>query len=354
MLKTLRAGAGVVTGASLTQIPQGTFATLLLHNPDKWLIALETLKLSFADRDDTRKDIQQEFDTMRAIFLLCAGEMGLNIAWNGTGFDVTWAGETNSATDATTTTTILTEIYKNLNFPVQKVDTLYTIPPTKGDEKELPSIVCWTSRQQWFLAASNPNLLSMKTIVPAPVLPDIAKDADFVAFGNLLFVPNMLKTLEAGNIFNINSLAKYDFGQWAGAVKIAEDGSTVHCQVYTSQAVLTGLEAVATALLFRVSSKGNEKEQQEQSLSNLRQLAVALMMAAQDNDETFPEMKTLADMKQLDIKVKFLFSPRTNEAYSPNPNISGKVLGEIEDTSETIDRPRLGAGCGTSRSAHHH
>lgn len=342
MLKTLRTDAGIVTGASLAQMPQGTFATILLRNPDKWVGALETLILSFADDDETRNGMQETFDTiggLRAMLKLCAGEMGLNIAWReGTGFGATLAGETNNAGDATTAAANMASFLKNFQLPVEKTTALYTIPPTKMDEKVFSSLVCWTAREQWFVAASHPNWLTPQTTTPAPALPDIAKDANLVAFGDLSFIPVMVKTLGVADVISMNpALANFNFGQWASAIKIDEDGGAIRCQASGGQVVITGASAMAAAILFPVFSKAREKARQAQSMSNIRQLALALLMATQDNDEKIPVIKTSEDMKGvLGVQPKLLTSPRTNEAYTVNPNISGKSLGSFADSSSII------------------
>lgn len=72
------------------------------------------------------------------------------------------------------------------------------------------------------------------------------------------------------------------------------------------------------------------------SQSNLKQLATALQMYAQDNDETLPKIKTAEDIAAaLDVSSRILRQPASNQPYLPNPALAGLALGDIADPGET-------------------
>ncbi|HOF86769.1 MAG TPA: hypothetical protein PLZ36_01525, partial [Armatimonadota bacterium] len=78
---------------------------------------------------------------------------------------------------------------------------------------------------------------------------------------------------------------------------------------------------------------------------NLRQIAVAILMFCQDNEENFPPMTNAAAMhtalKAYDGAVpvqnnKLWLQPVVNEPYQPNPTLAGKPLGDIRNPSEMV------------------
>jgi prepilin-type processing-associated H-X9-DG protein len=81
-------------------------------------------------------------------------------------------------------------------------------------------------------------------------------------------------------------------------------------------------------------------EAPEASSKNLKSLGTALMMYAQDYDETFPNMKTAEEAKALLMPYikdeKFFHQPDTNALYQPIPEISYKSLATIESPADTL------------------
>lgn len=73
----------------------------------------------------------------------------------------------------------------------------------------------------------------------------------------------------------------------------------------------------------------------EQSQKNIRELAVAILMSAQDNDEVLPSMSDAPSVKRalyryVHTKDPYVYvSPDTGEPYQPNPALSGHKLSSI-------------------------
>lgn len=76
------------------------------------------------------------------------------------------------------------------------------------------------------------------------------------------------------------------------------------------------------------------------SLSNLRQLALAMLMCAEDYDDALPPMENAEAMQEVLLPyVKngdIFFHPETGEPYQPNPTLSGKRLADFADPAKTI------------------
>lgn len=81
-------------------------------------------------------------------------------------------------------------------------------------------------------------------------------------------------------------------------------------------------------------SEGATKEEATtESLNNLKQLALALLMCANDYDEVLPQLTDAAAVKKTllpYVKSESLFiNPVTKQPYLPNPILSGKKLAHI-------------------------
>ena len=341
-LKQLRTEAGVVSGASLAQIPKGAFATVLIAKPDAWVGAVEQIMLDSCPTDEYRDDMRKgmaEFDGVRGLLKHITGEVGVTGIWQeGDGFGITVAGQTGAAGDADATSTAMSELFKKMEVETKINNGVTTLPETASDMHLFKMLLCWTTSKEWLLGASHPAWLGKAVEKPTYVLPASAKNASLAACGDLSFLPSMLKAMDAPEMVT-QGLAMLDLGdgKWSYTVVIDEDGSTVHQHTIGGAPML----AVTAAVIFPVFAKSREKARQSTSLANLRQLAVALLMYAQDNKQKFPVLKTPADIeKNLGLYVggstQMFISPRTGERYEVNPRISGKSIGAFENLTEMI------------------
>ena len=213
-LKKLRAEVGTVSGAALAQLPEGTFATLLIPNPDKWIGAVEQLFLDSAGDAEARKGYQQGFaqiDGLRAVLKRCAGELGVGVAWReGKGVGMTLAGQTGAADDATGAAAALSSFLEKLQVQVDKKDGLYTMPMTQGDGGGVfNTLFCWTTRRQWLLAASHPSWVTLPATKPPLALPAIANNANLAVYGDFSFLPAFMRSMRVGD----NALAQLRVGE---------------------------------------------------------------------------------------------------------------------------------------------
>jgi len=329
MLKQLNADVGAISGASLAQQPEGAFATLLIANPDKWLGDIEQFIMNSvggAEEGDATGMEMAGINGLRPVLKQFTGELGVSGAWrDGKGFGVTLAGQAGANDGAVAAAKTLDKFLQEMmQMPVEVKDNLYTIPAIQGGGM-FTMLPCWTARDQWLLGASHPDWLAPRAAQPALALPEYAQGANLAAFGNFSFMQPMMKTMGAdeGTLAMISAMKLFT-GQWGLAVKIEEDGGAVRCHLAGGLPVM----AMSAAVLFPVFAKAREKARIAQSMSNLRQLAVAALIYAQDHDR-LPVMNTAADIKaqlggDLGGGDRLLISPRTNEPYEPNPTVSGK------------------------------
>jgi prepilin-type N-terminal cleavage/methylation domain-containing protein/prepilin-type processing-associated H-X9-DG protein len=102
--------------------------------------------------------------------------------------------------------------------------------------------------------------------------------------------------------------------------------------------VVIAIIAILAAILFPVFAKAREKARQSSCLNNQRQIAVAILMYAQDHDE---EMPFSADVwPQINVDRNILMCPtkgkKVANAYGYSDGVSGLALGEIDSPANTI------------------
>ncbi len=102
--------------------------------------------------------------------------------------------------------------------------------------------------------------------------------------------------------------------------------------------VVIAIIAILAAILFPVFAKAREKARQTACLNNQKQIATAVMLYAQDNNELLPTADGMWGAVNLDRGV--LICPtkgtKTPNGYGYNYNISGLALGEVEDPAYTM------------------
>jgi prepilin-type N-terminal cleavage/methylation domain-containing protein/prepilin-type processing-associated H-X9-DG protein len=102
--------------------------------------------------------------------------------------------------------------------------------------------------------------------------------------------------------------------------------------------VVIAIIAILAAILFPVFAKAREKARQTSCLNNQRQIAVSILMWAQDHDETLPYKEDV--WVELNIDRNILMCPtkgkKVANAYGYNANASGITLGEIDDPTVAI------------------
>ena len=112
--------------------------------------------------------------------------------------------------------------------------------------------------------------------------------------------------------------------------------------------VVIAIIAILAAILFPVFAKAREKARQAKCMSNLRQLSLAIMMAAQDNNETFPAANQWqnasgvvgdgifdcpsTDFKGTKASPDYMFVGAFIQAH--DGLLSNRALGEVKNTSE--------------------
>jgi prepilin-type processing-associated H-X9-DG protein len=91
--------------------------------------------------------------------------------------------------------------------------------------------------------------------------------------------------------------------------------------------------------LSRTMQRAGEAERKATCLSNLKQLALAALMFAQDHNETLPNANTWADDLQPYCSSSDLLrcpSDTHEFSYAMNSQLSGKKLGDIADPTKTV------------------
>jgi prepilin-type N-terminal cleavage/methylation domain-containing protein/prepilin-type processing-associated H-X9-DG protein len=97
--------------------------------------------------------------------------------------------------------------------------------------------------------------------------------------------------------------------------------------------VVIAIIAILAAILFPVFAKAREKARQTSCLNNQRQIAVSILMYAQDHDETLPDASNV--WVELNVDRNILMCPtkgkKVTNAYVYMADLSGMALGDITD-----------------------
>jgi prepilin-type N-terminal cleavage/methylation domain-containing protein/prepilin-type processing-associated H-X9-DG protein len=95
--------------------------------------------------------------------------------------------------------------------------------------------------------------------------------------------------------------------------------------------VVIAIIAILAAILFPVFAKAREKARQASCMNNQRQIAVSMLMYAQDHDEQLPDASNV--WVEINVDRNILMCPtkgkKVANAYVYNNQVSGKFLGEI-------------------------
>jgi len=112
----------------------------------------------------------------------------------------------------------------------------------------------------------------------------------------------------------------------------------VHGFALVELLVVIGIIGMLMALLLPIFAHARAKAWDGTCLSNQRQIAMALVMWAQDHDETLPDAATVWPDLQLDAQL--LRCPamrsRAQNSYAFNAAIGGEVLTSISDPTATV------------------
>jgi len=102
--------------------------------------------------------------------------------------------------------------------------------------------------------------------------------------------------------------------------------------------VVIAIIAVLAAILFPVFAKAREKARQTSCMNNQRQLVTALLMYAQDNEETMPAASMVWESIKLPTQV--LVCPtkgsKTPNGYVYNGALDGQALGNFTDPTSLL------------------
>jgi prepilin-type N-terminal cleavage/methylation domain-containing protein/prepilin-type processing-associated H-X9-DG protein len=102
--------------------------------------------------------------------------------------------------------------------------------------------------------------------------------------------------------------------------------------------VVIAIIAILAAILFPVFAKAREKARQSSCLSNQRQIAVAILMYAQDHDEILPDSSNV--WPEINVDRNILMCPtkgkKVANAYVYNDEVSSLSLGELTDPTGAL------------------
>jgi prepilin-type N-terminal cleavage/methylation domain-containing protein/prepilin-type processing-associated H-X9-DG protein len=102
--------------------------------------------------------------------------------------------------------------------------------------------------------------------------------------------------------------------------------------------VVIAIIAILAAILFPVFAKAREKARQTSCLNNQRQIAVAILMYAQDHDEVLPDESNV--WPEINVDRNILMCPtkgkKVANAYVYSTDLSSRSLGDIQDPAGEI------------------
>jgi prepilin-type N-terminal cleavage/methylation domain-containing protein/prepilin-type processing-associated H-X9-DG protein len=102
--------------------------------------------------------------------------------------------------------------------------------------------------------------------------------------------------------------------------------------------VVIAIIAILAAILFPVFAKAREKARQSSCLNNQRQIAVAILMYAQDYDEILPDESNI--WPGINVDRNILMCPtkgkKVANAYVYNSGVSSLALGELVEPASTL------------------
>jgi prepilin-type processing-associated H-X9-DG protein len=128
--------------------------------------------------------------------------------------------------------------------------------------------------------------------------------------------PLNMALIDAADVYRIEGIRTFDL---AGAA--------------ASRSTPSPIAAIRGAILYPIIAQARIRARTTASLSNLRQLALAIMMFAYDHDETLPPLRNITVAKRSLApyagKVDIFTFPGTNEAYITNPAASRVHLDRI-------------------------
>ena len=85
------------------------------------------------------------------------------------------------------------------------------------------------------------------------------------------------------------------------------------------------------------ADNGDIKSEQQASFTNLRMLCVSGTVAAVDNKECLPVIRTPEDIKSvLHVDDKYCYQPYGKLPYLPNASLAGKYLGDIQYQKQLV------------------
>jgi prepilin-type N-terminal cleavage/methylation domain-containing protein/prepilin-type processing-associated H-X9-DG protein len=102
--------------------------------------------------------------------------------------------------------------------------------------------------------------------------------------------------------------------------------------------VVIAIIAILAAILFPVFAKAREKARQSSCLNNQRQIAVSILMYAQDHDEELPDASNV--WPEINVDRNILMCPtkgkKVANGYVYNAGLGGMAMGELPNPESTI------------------
>ncbi len=327
-----------VTGDVLAQLPDGTCAAILFSSPEVfWKLYTKVLPemMPSEEAKGTMTMVMAAATPFAQALSAMKDNSVIAVHYSEKkGFGVSLFGKATDEPAANDAAAQLSNAFTKLGAPVVKSSVYFKIGETPLVDNPMFQLhPCWTTQGPWMKLTTNKQWTFTGK---APlVLPEEARGSQMVFVLNTQpLVPLLQKAMGSlsadQNAQALLQDAHLDTLQIVAASRIDADGQ---CTVSTLDINNGNVVALSAAMLYPVFVKARQQALRVTSMSNLRQLATAVSLYAQDHNETLPQLTSAKDLQtalgDLIGSDSIFLHPASKKPYVVNTRLSKRTLASI-------------------------